>query len=86
MTNVTIETPDVLMYYQIEFIFATTDQPDLFNHHYSIPTYLLSVTGFMELKSKEKKCIIRWVHFLSIKPPKLRKINIIVVMILKILT
>ncbi len=52
MAKIKVGAPAVSRYHQIRRIFSSSDMPNLSDHDFSVPNYLLSVSGYMFLKSK----------------------------------
>ena len=53
MAKLKVGAPAVSRYHQIRNIFSTTDMPNLNDHDFPIPNYLLSVSGYMFLQKKK---------------------------------
>jgi hypothetical protein len=52
MAKIKVGAPAVSRYHQICRIFSSSDMPNLSDHDFPVPNYLLSVSGYMFLKSK----------------------------------
>ena len=50
MVKIKVETPAVTRYHQIRSIFMNNDSPNLPDHDFPVPGYLLNVSGYMFLE------------------------------------
>ena len=55
MAKIKVETPAVSRYHQIRIIFMNNDSPNLPDHDFPVPGYLLKVSGYMFLESKTQE-------------------------------
>ena len=53
MAKIKVGAPAVSRYHQIRLIYTSLDMPNLSDHDFPVPNYLLSASGYMFLQSKE---------------------------------
>ena len=54
MAKLKVGAPAVSRYHQIRRMFSSSDMPNLSDHDFPVPKYLLSVSGYMFLEQQEE--------------------------------